>query len=94
MLAAVIIGLLDLVELMVVAPGTADRQPRNVRPVVSVMLSRISCRCCTMFAALISSGYKRIARATTLGILRLQFVAGQLLADEAIVGQIVVEGAE
>ena len=29
-----------------------------------------------------------------VGVVRLQFVAGQLLAQEAIVGQIVVEGAD
>ena len=48
-----------------------------------------------MFEALISSGYSRIRPVAikASGLLRLQFVAGQLLADEAIVRQIVVEGS-
>ena len=48
-----------------------------------------------MFDALISSGYKQNEPGgdQRIGILRLQFVAGQLLANEPIVGQVAVERA-
>ena len=94
-LQAVEVGLLDVVELVIVAAGTADGETHEgeagvLGDVVENFLALLhEIRGVDVFGveAEQAGGDQGVV------IVRLELVAGELLADEAVVGQVVVEGA-
>jgi hypothetical protein len=95
-LYAKVIVLQDFVELMVVALGTAHRQPhkdrrRGGRDIVQDFLAALFeiGRVVFVWIQTVQAGGDQCPRITGF-----QFVAGELLADETIVGKVVVESGD
>ena len=96
-LQAVVVGLRDRLELVVVAAGAGDRQPeeRERRPCRSCR-SSVFCRRCAWSAESVMSGPSRLNPVATraVGVAGERLVAGELLDDEAVVRLVGVERAD